>query len=174
MTGRATSRATSGAVVSRPVALARGFLVTTLSWGVGSLVTVVVFSVVGASTTIADVSGQSHRVQIIWWAGHAFCACLGALLGVAVGGSALTRDRLATPAAATVLVAAPVLLLGAVVLLVLTTVGVTSADLALASAVGLLTGAVGGAVYVLQSGPPEESVAYYPAPRAAGRSWGSR
>jgi hypothetical protein len=156
------------------VALARGLLVAALTWGTGSVAIVAVFSVLGASTTIADVSGQSHRVQIIWWAGHAFCACLGGLLGVAVGGSALTRDRLAAPAAATLLVAVPVLLLGAVVVVVLSTAGVTSGDLALASVVGLLTGVVGGAVYVLQSGPPEESAAYYPAPRAAGRSWGSR
>jgi hypothetical protein len=163
-----------GGVVSRPVAIARGLLVAAVTWGTGALVTVAVFSVLGASTTIADVSGQSHRVQIIWWAAHAFCACLGGLLGVAIGGSALTRDRLATPAAATLLVSSPVLLLGAVALVALTTTGVTSGDLALASAVGLLTGALGGAVYVLQSGPPEEAGAYYPAPRTAGRSWGSR
>jgi hypothetical protein len=160
--------------VSRPVALARGVLVAALTWGTGALVTVAVFSLLGSSTTIADVSGQSHRVQIIWWAAHAFSACLGGLLGVAVGGSALTRERLATPAAATVLVATPLLLLGAVVLVALTAADVTGGDLALASAVGLLTGAVGGAVYVLQSGPPEEAGAYYPAPRPAGRSWGSR
>jgi hypothetical protein len=93
---------------------------------------------------------------------------------VGIGGSALTGNRLTSSSAATVLLAVPVLLVGAVVLGVLTVAGVSSADLALASGAGLLTGALGGAVYVLQSGPPDEATGFYPAPRATGRSWGSR
>jgi hypothetical protein len=161
-------------VITRPVALARGLLLAAVAWGVGSAVTVGGFRLLGAQTTIADVSGQSHRVQIIWWGAHAFCACISGLLGVAVGGTALTGARLARPAAATATLAVPVLVVGAAALGVLATVGVLSGQLALASVAGLLTGVAGGAVYVLQTGVPEDRDDYYPAPKVTGQSWGSR
>jgi hypothetical protein len=161
-------------VITRQVACTRGFLTAAVLWGLGSVVTVTVFRSVGAHTTIADVSGQSHRVQIIWWGSHAFCACIGGLLGVAIGGTALTGARLTRPLPGTLMLALPILAAGVVVLGALTRSGVMSADLAIASAAGLLTGVAGGAAYVLQSGVPDDVDSFYPAPRATGRSWGSR
>jgi hypothetical protein len=161
-------------MISSPVALTRGFLAAAVVWGMSSAITVTIFSAVGAQTTIADVSGQSQRVQIIWWGAHAFCACVGGLLGVAIGGRSLTSARLARPMAATLTMALPVLAAGAIVLGVLVGLEVMGTALAIASGAGLLTGVAGGATYVVQSGLPDEFESYYPAPRETGQSWGSR
>ena len=160
-------------MTSRPVALARGLLTAALVWGVGSLLTLVVFHVVGTPTTIA-VAGQTDRAQIVWWGAHAFFACLGGLLGVAIGGISLTRERLARPGAATSALGVPILTVGGAVLMALVTADRMAGDLAFACAVGLLTGVVGGAVYVLQTGVPGAEHRYYPAAPRAGQSWGSR
>lgn len=161
-------------MTSRPVALARGLLTAALVWGIGSLLTLVAFGVVGAPTTIADVSGQTDRAQIVWWGAHAFFACLGGLLGVAIGGISLTRARLARPGAATSALGVPILAVGGTVLMALTATDRIAGDLAFACGVGLLTGVVGGTVYVLQIGMPDDEYRHYPAARRAGQSWGSR
>jgi len=160
-------------MTSRSVALTRGLLTAALVWGAGSLLTLLSFHVVGAATTIA-VSGQTDRAQIVWWGAHAFFACLGGLLGVAIGGISLTRARLARPGAATSALGVPILVAGGAVLMALATTDRITGDLAFACGVGLLTGVVGGAVYVLQTGTPDAEYRHYPAARRTGQSWGSR
>ena len=161
--------------MTRPVAIARALLVTALVWGAGAAATFAIFHAAGAHTTIKDVSGATQRVQIIWWGAHAFVACAGALLGVALGGMALTRAALAQPAAAAVCAGVPVILLGIVVMGALGLSGSMGGALVMASLVGVLIGVAGGMTFIGISGEPDDLGDFYARrPRAQSQGWGSR
>lgn len=162
-------------MISTPVAVVRGLLISIVVWGVSAGVTLVAFHAMGAHTTIADVSGQSRRVQIVWSGAHAFSACIGGLLGVGVGGTALVRGHVRGPLAAVGLVAGPIVAVAATVIGVLAITGQIGTPLSEAASVGLLIGLIGGGAYVLQSDVSADVTSPYPEPRRAqGRSWGSR
>lgn len=159
-------------MITRPVAVARGLIVTAAVWLLGAGATVGLFSFFHADTTI-DVLGQEDRVQIVWLGAHAFTACVAALLGVGAGGAALARSHVDTPRRAAMLVGATTLLAGAVVTLGLDVTDVTRTETAVALAAGLVIGAVAGGVFVLQSDVSERSPYATPA-RRTGRAWSSR
>lgn len=162
-------------MITRPVAVVRALLVAGVVWGLGSAATFAVFKAMGAHTTIADVSGQSHRVQIIWWGAQAFFACAGGVLGVALGGTALTSAGLAGPGSAAGWASVPVLVGGAGVLAAINATEVIGRPLALACLVGLVIGVAGGATYVIESGTPDDLDVFRNASgRRTGQSWGSR
>lgn len=160
-------------MISRTAAITRGILVTAASWGAGAGVTTLAFRILGASTTVNDGSGNT-RVQIIWWGSHAFCACGGALLGAALGGTALTNASLSEPLPASLSVAIPILVMGMVVVGVLTLADVMGPGLALANLLGLLIGAVCGSAYVIARGMPDDLGHSFGTPRQRSQGWGSR
>jgi len=121
-------------MITRPVALARALIVTALLWGGGAGAVAAAFSALDASATIE--LADRDRAQVVWLGAHAFVACVATLVGVVLGGSALTRDHLATPRQAVGLVALP-----------------TGAVAAAAAVVLALTaGLVGGALWADREG----------------------
>jgi hypothetical protein len=160
-------------MMTRPVAVARSVIVTGAVWGFGAAAVAGVFAAVGASSTIELGNGES-RVQLVWLGAHAFVACAAALVGVALGGSALTRAGLTSPREAVALVG-PVTLLVALVVAggLRLWAGVGPATIT-AMAVGLLIGTLGATFFVAQTGEPETGLPYRKAAGRGGRSWSSR
>lgn len=160
-------------MMTRPVAVARSVIVTGVVWGVGAAVVVGLFAVVGARSTIALGDGAS-RVQLVWLGSHAFVACAGSLLGVALGGSALTRSGVTSPRGAVALVGPLTLLAALAALAALRGWAHVDDVTAGALAVALVTGTLGATFFVAQSGEPPTGLPYRSAEGPRSRSWSSR
>ncbi len=160
-------------MITRPVAVARSVIVTGALWGAGAAAVVGLFAAFGASSTIELGNGES-RVQLVWLGAHAFVACVAALLGVALGGSALTRAGLTTPRGAVALVGGSTLLLSLLACGALRTFLETDASTVLAMAVGAVIGTAGATFFVAQSGEPESALPYGRRTPRASRSWSGR
>ena len=160
-------------MMTRPVAVGRSVVVTGAVWGIGAAVVVGLFSALGASATIELDPGES-RVQVVWLGAHAFVACVAALLGVALGASALTRSGVSAPRSAILLVGA-VTLLGALLVCLVLSAGLTVGDsTVLAMAVGLGIGTAGATFFVAGSSESERELPYGRSTRRSSRSWSTR
>jgi hypothetical protein len=161
--------------MTRSVAVTRGLLATGVVWGLGALVTALAFHAVGAHTTIRDVSDEATRAQIIWWGTQAFFACVGTLVGVIAGGTALTRGYVTEGWPAVGWTATPIVLLSGVGLVVLHSAGTLGTAVTIALAAGVVIGALASSFYVVESSGRDEPRNLYEAPRRrTGQSWGSR
>lgn len=161
-------------MITRPVALARALIVTAVLWGGGAAAVAAAFSALDASATIE--LADRDRAQVVWLGAHAFVACVATLVGVVLGGNALTKDHLATPRQAVGLVALPTVAMAATVAVVLAVTAVLEGASLWAVLAGLAIGSAAGAGYVLATGDQPERGPYGlpAASRRATRSWSSR
>ncbi|WP_148571093.1 hypothetical protein [Nocardioides caldifontis] len=161
-------------MITRPVALARALIVTAVLWGGGAAAVAAAFSALDASATIE--LADRDRAQVVWLGAHAFVACVATLVGVVLGGNALTKDHLATSGQAVRVVALPTLVLAVVAAFVLAATGVLEGASLWAVLAGLAIGAAAGSGYVLFTGDQSERGPYGlpAAPQRASRSWSSR
>lgn len=160
-------------MITRPVAVARSVIVTGALWGAGAAAVVGLFAAVGASSTIELGNGES-RVQVVWLGAHAFVACVASLVGVTLGGSALTRRGVSSPGAAVALVGGSTLLLALGACAVLLTVLATAPPTVTAMAAGALIGTAGATFFVAQSGEPDSALPYGRGSTRSSRSWSTR
>lgn len=160
-------------MITTPVAVARCLIVTAVAWAGGAVVVAVLFATFHGSRTI-EFSGQD-RAQTLWLGANAFVVCVAALLGVGLGGTALSRSGLASPLRSAGTVTGVVLVPAVVALLVMLVVGTYQSSTLAAEAVGLLIGAGAGAFLVVHDDAGEAGLPFaQPPARRAGRGWGSR
>jgi len=161
-------------MITTPVAIARALIVALVVWAIGAGIVVGLFRLFDASSTI-DLGGSQNRVQIVWLGSHAFVACMAALVGVLLGGVALTNALVTDPKAAAAATAAPVLVVTASIAGGLSVGDLIQGSVLIAMLVGLVIGTTAGAFFITLSGTPESPSPFgHRSSNAGVRGWGSR